>query len=123
MKMTASAALPVLALLAACSGEQDAPSNSIEDVEEATTQMDPAAAEAVEQAIDNGASPQEALAAGGNAQAATVPEPQRPVDSSVGAAPNRGGQQVPPPKIDTDTQRGAPGGAGIAVGAGQGKGL
>jgi hypothetical protein len=111
-------ALPAFLLIAACGGGQDAPSNSIEDVEEATSQMDPAAAEAVEQAVDNGASPQEALAAGGNAQAATVSTPQAPADSSVGAKPNRGGQQAPPAKIDTDKQRGEPGGAGVAGGTG-----
>jgi uncharacterized lipoprotein len=93
-------AVPLL-MLAACGGGQDAPSNSVEDVEEATSQMDPTAAAAVENALDNGASPQDALQAGGNAQAATVATPQQPADSSKGAAPNRGGQQVPPPKIDT----------------------
>ncbi len=112
--MTRAALLASTLLLAACGGGQDAPSNSVEDVEEATSQMDPAAAEAVENALDNGASPQEALQAGGNAQAATVAGPQQPADSSVGAKPNRDGQQVPPAKIDTDKQRGAPGGSGVA---------
>lgn len=111
-------ALPAFLFLAACGGGQDAPSNSVEDVEEATSQMDPAAAAAVEEAIDNGASPQEALAAGGNAQAATVTQPQAPADSSVGAKPNREGQQVPPAKIDTEKQRGVPGGAGVGGGTG-----
>ncbi len=117
MTRAALLALPTFFLLAACGG-QDAPTNSVEDVEEATSQMDPAAAAAVENAIDNGASPQEALQAGGNAQAATVGQPQQPANSSVGAAPNRGGQQVPPAKIDTDKQRGEPGGAGVAGGTG-----
>jgi hypothetical protein len=57
------------------------------------------------------------LAAGGNVQAATVTGPQAPADSSVGAKPNRGGQQVPPAKIDTDKQRGEPGGRGVAGGS------
>jgi hypothetical protein len=99
--MIRAALLALPLLLAACGGAQDPASNSVADVEEATSQMDPAAAEAVENALDNGASPQEALQAGGNAQAATVPVPQQPANSSVGAAPNRGGQQVPPPKVDT----------------------
>jgi hypothetical protein len=51
-------AVPLL-MLAACGGGQDAPSNSVEDVKEATSQMDPTAAAAVENALDNGASPQE----------------------------------------------------------------
>ena len=118
MNRTALLALPASLLLVACGGGQDAPKNSVEAVEEATTQMDPAAAAAVENAIDNGASPQEALASGGNAQAATVGQPQQPADSSVGAKPNRGGQQVPPAKIDTEKQRGEPGGAGVAGGTG-----
>jgi hypothetical protein len=102
--MKTAFALPFLLLLAACGGGQDAPSNSVEDVEAATTQMDPAAADAVEEAIDNGATAQEALAAGGNAQAATVAPPQAPADSSKGAKPHSPGDQVPPPKVDTDTR-------------------
>ncbi len=116
--MTRAALLALPLLLAACGGGQDQPTNSVESVEEATSQMDPAAAQAVEGAIDNGASPQEALQAGGNAQAATVGGPQQPADSSVGAKPNRGGQQVPPAKIDTEKQRGEPGGTGVAGGTG-----
>ncbi|HEX8443686.1 MAG TPA: hypothetical protein VF631_08570 [Allosphingosinicella sp.] len=102
--MKAGFAFPFLLLLAGCGGGQDAPTNSIEDVEEATTEMDPAAAQAVEQAIDNGASPQEALAAGGNAQAGTVSGPQAPADSSKGAKPHAPGDPVPPPKVDAQPQ-------------------
>lgn len=116
-RAAATAALPALLLLAACGGTQDPPSNSIADVEEATSQMDPAAAEAVEAAVDNGATAQEALAAGGNAQAATVATPQVPADSSKGAKPHQPGDSLPPPKIDSDLQPGTA--SGKATGDGQ----
>jgi hypothetical protein len=57
--------------LAACGSPQPA-TNSTEQLDEAAAQSDPAAAEAIEDAVDNGAGPQEALQAGGNAQANTV---------------------------------------------------
>jgi Tfp pilus assembly protein PilP len=102
--MKASRTLPFLLALVACGGGQDAPTNSVEDVTEATSQMDPAAAQAVEQAVDNGATAQEALAAGGNAQAGTVNAAQTPADSSRGAKPHSPGDPVPPPKVDTNAQ-------------------
>jgi hypothetical protein len=63
--------------LAAC-GSPEPATNSVEQLDEAAAQSDPAAAEAIEDAVDNGAGPQEALEAGANAQAATVPPEATP---------------------------------------------
>jgi hypothetical protein len=109
MIRAASFTLPLL-LLAACGGGGDqgpegANKADAEQLEEATSQMDPAAAAAVENAMDNGASPQEALSAGGNAQAATVGPAQQPADSSKGAKPHAPGDPVPPPKVDTEAPK------------------
>ena len=74
---------PALLLLAACGGASESGEKNILN---ATAQMDPAAAAAVENAVANGASPQEALAIGGQAATNTF-EP---------SAADRG-QAVPPP--------------------------
>ncbi|WP_300975375.1 hypothetical protein [Sphingomonas sp. LHG3406-1] len=81
---------PAFVLLAACgSGASDPDQNILN----ATAQMDPAAAAAVENAVANGADPQNALAAGGAAQvgapdAASAADRGKPVPPSVQARPN-----------------------------------
>ena len=78
-------------LLAACGGTspQD---NSAEALEEAAEVSDPAAAEVLENAAENGMNPQEALQQAGNAQATTVPQP---AGSASGAADAPEQQQQP----------------------------
>ncbi|GAA4001815.1 hypothetical protein [Sphingomonas humi] len=55
---------PAFVLLAACGSGTNDPDKNIRN---ATSQMDPAAAAAVENAVDNGVDPQNALAIGGKA--------------------------------------------------------
>jgi hypothetical protein len=101
------ALLPVLALcgLAACGGGgQSQAENTADALEQAADQSDPAAAPVLEDAADRvragDGNAQQALEAAGNAQAATVQQPQQ-VPPSQQAQPNRTGQQTPPPKIQT----------------------
>jgi hypothetical protein len=97
-------ALLVAVDLAACgSGGQQGARNSVEQLDEAAAQSDPAAAQAIEAAADNGATPQQALEAGANAQAATLPPATHPTPGSgaVGAKPHAPGDPVPPPKVKT----------------------
>lgn len=68
---------PAFILLAACGAGE---SNPDQNILEATEQMDPAAAVAVENAVANGADPQNALVAGGAAQANT---PDAPSENDV----------------------------------------
>ena len=106
--MKRSIALPALIALlglAACgSGGQSQKENSADALENAAEQSDPAAAEVLENAADavreGDVTAQQALQTAGNAQAATVPQPQRAAPP-VQAQPNRGGQQTPPPKQTT----------------------
>lgn len=119
-------ALPFCLALAACGGGSDPATNSIDQLDEAAAQSDPAAAEAIEQAVENGAGPQEALAAGGAAQAETVTGPQ-PTGSGVtgaGAKPHAPGDPVPPPQTRGAPQQGAvaPGGGSGSTGSGTGGG-
>ena len=84
-------ATPTLLLLAACGGGQG--NDADKNILNATAQMDPAAAAAVENAVANGASPQEALAAGGQAQVGAPDAPSaadqgQAVPPSVQARPN-----------------------------------
>lgn len=104
---------PAFVLLAACgSGGGDADKNILN----ATAQMDPAAAAAVENAIANGVDPQNALAIGGAAQvgAPDAPSPAdrgQPVPPQVQAKPNlvqdpnRKDGTVPPDKIRGTTSQ------------------
>jgi hypothetical protein len=87
--------------LAACGSQQPA-TNSVEQLDAAAAQSGPAAAEAIEDALDNGAGPQEALQAGGNAQAETLPRPTPPSESAAGAKPHAPGDPVPPPQIKSE---------------------
>ena len=73
---------PAFVFLAACGSEANNPNKNILN---ATEQMDPAAAAAVENAVANGVDPQNALAIGG--EAATL-------ENEPGAADR--GQAVPP---------------------------
>jgi hypothetical protein len=114
--------LPAYLVLAACGGGTDQPTNSVEQLDEAAAQSDPAAAEAIEDAVANGAGPQEALAAGGAAQAGTVAG-QQPPGSAVtgaGAKPHSPGDPVPPPQVQSSPQQGAPEPGGNAPGSVQG---
>jgi hypothetical protein len=115
--MKIATALPAAALLLLCAcgagGQADATADKLE---EAAEQSDPAAAEVLETAADdiregNSASPasapgseaQQAMEAAGNAQEATLYQPQ-PAPPSLQAEPNRGGQQTPPPKTKSEGQ-------------------
>jgi hypothetical protein len=82
LSMRLALLLPLTIALAACGGEgADADKNILD----ATSQMDPAAAAAVENAVANGVDPQNALAIGGQA-ATTEFEP---------SAADRGQQAMP----------------------------
>ena len=74
---------PAFVLLAACGSEANNPDKNILN---ATSQMDPAAAAAVENAVQNGVDPQNALAIGGAAQTA-APDAPSAADQSEGAVP------------------------------------
>jgi hypothetical protein len=98
---------PALALLAACGSDAGDADKNILD---ATRQMDPAAAAAVENAVGNGVDPQNALALGGAAQVGAPDAPSaadrgQPVPPSIQARPNLVGQPnrkdgtVPPDRI------------------------
>lgn len=99
-------------LLAACGGGGESADKNILN---ATSQMDPAAAAAVENAVANGVDPQNALAIGGQAATNTF-EPSaadrgQPVPPSLQARPNLPGSQnrkdgtVPPDKMISNRQR------------------
>jgi hypothetical protein len=116
--------LPAYLALAACGGGTEQATNSPEQLDEAAAQSDPAAAQAIEDAAANGASPQEALAAGGAAQANTVAGQQSP-NMGAGAKPHSPGDPVPPPKTRSTPQLGGtqPGGSATgATGGGTGPG-
>jgi hypothetical protein len=110
MKAAPLALLAIFAIdLAACgSGGEQAATNSTEQLEEAAAQSDPAAAQAIEDAAANGANAQEALAAGGNAQAQTLPPANNPSPGGAGAKPHAPGDPVPPPQTQSTPQQGAP---------------
>jgi hypothetical protein len=103
---------PAFFLLAACGSEANNPDKNILN---ATSQMDPAAAAAVENAVAQGVDPQNALAIGG--QAATFEnEPSaadrgQPVPPSLQArpnivqSPNRKDGTVPPDKATGTTSQ------------------
>lgn len=98
--------VPALILLSACGGGETAEKNILN----ATDQMDPAAAAAVENAVANGVDPQNALAIGGAAQVGApdapsaaeqgqpVPPPLRARPNTV-QDPNRKDGTVPPDKV------------------------
>lgn len=103
---------PAFVLLAACGSN---PENADQNILNATTQMDPAAAAAVENAVANGIDPQNALAIGGQA-ATEAGDPSRadsgqPVPPSMQArpnlpqSPNRKDGTVPPDKVPATGQR------------------
>jgi hypothetical protein len=112
MKAAPLALLAIFAIdLAACgSGGEQAATNSTEQLDEAAAQSDPAAAQAIEDAAANGANAQEALAAGGNAQAQTLPPAHTPTPGTggAGAKPHAPGDPVPPPQTQSTPQQGAP---------------
>lgn len=113
MKAAPLALLLLVAVdLAACGGAEQQPTNSVEQLDEAAAQSDPAAAQAIEDAAANGASPQEALQAGGNAQAQTVPQGQPQImpmeNGATGAKPHAPGEPVPPPQTQSAPQQGSP---------------
>nr|WP_295370018.1 hypothetical protein [uncultured Sphingosinicella sp.] len=112
MKAAPLALLALVAIdLAACGGGgQQQATNSTEQLDEAAAQSDPAAAQAIEDAAANGANPQEALQAGGNAQAETLPPQTQPTPGAgkVGAKPHAPGDPVPPPKTQSTPQQGSP---------------
>jgi hypothetical protein len=104
---------PATLLLAACGGGGG--ESADKNILNATAQMDPAAAAAVENAVANGASPQEALAIGGQA-ATPAAEPSaadrgQPVPPSLQARPNivqnpnRKDGTVPPDKMQGRTNQ------------------
>jgi len=74
-------ALAIPLLLSAC-GDNSSQNNTSEALEEAAEYSDPAAADVLENAADNGMDPQNALQEAGNAQAATVPAPANETDSN-----------------------------------------
>jgi hypothetical protein len=101
---------PAFVFLAACGSGANEPNN---DIMNATSQMDPAAAAAVENATAQGVDPQNALAIGGEA-ATFENEPSaadrgQPVPPSMQArpnlveSPNRKDGTVPPDKTGTST--------------------
>jgi hypothetical protein len=111
-----SVLLPVAALLAlaACGSGGTPAENTAAALDEAAEQSDPAAAQVLENAADqaleqNVSDPQQALQQAGNAQAATVAQPQQ-APPSLQARPNRTGQQTPPPKVSTSPAQPAQGG-------------
>lgn len=108
--MRAAPALLALILavdLAAC-GSPEPATNNVEQMDEAAAQSDPAAAEAIEDAVENGAGPQEALEAGGNAQVATLPQQPMPtLEAGAGAKPHAPGDPVPPPQTKATPQQGS----------------
>lgn len=79
------AAIPLL--LAACQDNSNL-GNSSEALEEAAEVSDPAAAQVLENAAENGMDPQEALREAGNAQAQTVPGGGDDTNSVANAAAN-----------------------------------
>ena len=103
--------LPALVLLAACGGGGGEAAD--QNILNATSQMDPAAAAAVENAVASGVDPQNALAIGGQA-ATPAAEPSaadrgQPVPPSIQARPNivqdpnRKDGTVPPDKMQGTT--------------------
>ena len=109
----ALAATAAFAALTACGGGGQG-ETAAEQLEDAAEQSGPAAAEVLENAADNiegmegpaaANAAQAALQRAGNAQAATLPEPQ-PEAPSLQAQVNRGGQQVPPPRTRADVPAG-----------------
>ena len=112
----AAPALATLFALAAC-GSSTPAENSAAALENAASQSDPAAAAVLENAADAvreqnsqlppgapGSPVQDALQDAGNAQAATVPQPQAQRQGQpappVGAKPHQPGDPVPPPKVE-----------------------
>jgi len=104
---------PALVLLAACGSDASDPDKNILN---ATSQMDPAAAAAVENATAAGVDPQNALAIGGAAQVGAPDAPSaadrgQPVPPQVQAKPNlvqdpnRKDGTVPPDKIRGTTNQ------------------
>jgi hypothetical protein len=103
-----------LLVLAGCGGGQG--DSADKNILNATAQMDPAAAAAVQNAVQNGANPQEALAAGGQAQvgapdAPSAAERGQPIPPPVQARPNLPGSPnrkdgtVPPDKMISNGQQ------------------
>lgn len=104
---------PAFVLLAACGSDASDPDKNILN---ATAQMDPAAAAAVQNAVQNGVDPQKALAIGGAAQVGAPDIPSaddrgQPVPPQVQAKPNivqdpnRKDGTVPPDKIRGTTNQ------------------
>lgn len=104
---------PAFLALVACGSDRSDPDKNILN---ATAQMDPAAAAAVQNAVANGVDPQNALAAGGAAQVAAPDAPSaadrgQPVPPQVQAKPNivqnpnRKDGTVPPDKIRGTTNQ------------------
>lgn len=104
---------PAFVLLAACGSDASDPDKNILN---ATGQMDPAAAAAVENAVANGVDPQNALAIGGAAQVGAPDAPSaddrgQPVPPQLQARPNlvqdpnRKDGTVPPDKARGTTSQ------------------
>ena len=104
---------PAFVLLAACGSGASDPNKNIEN---ATAQMDPAAAAAVQNAVDNGTDAQNALAIGGAAQVGAPDAPSsadrgQTAPPSVQArpnlvqSPNRKDGTVPPDKAQGTTSQ------------------
>jgi hypothetical protein len=103
---------PAALLLAACGGGGE---NANKNILNATSQMDPAAAAAVENAVANGADPHNALLAGG--QAATLANEPSAADRgqavppaiqarpNIVQNPNRKDGTVPPDKMQGTTNQ------------------
>jgi hypothetical protein len=93
--MFRSALAPALLLVAACGGDpqQDALSN-------AANQSDPAAADVLEGAAENGMDPQEALEQAGRAQVETNVQSTVQARPNLPRDPNRPPAGQPPEKID-----------------------
>jgi hypothetical protein len=106
------ALLPALVLVSACSGGGDAADQNILN---ATSQMDPAAAAAVEAAVANGVDPQNALAIGGAAATfenepsaadrGQAAPPQVQARPNIVQSPNRKDGTVPPDKMQGTTNQ------------------